>query len=500
MEPEFMGAEYSRRESSSQNGPSHAPKMEQESRVHLVIKTAAIIDKMRHEGIPGEVIDAFVNLFGKVERDSASRIPESAILPVSGRELRDYSQLEQYRAAGMAALSKTAVIKLNGGMGTTMGLHEPKSLIEAKNGLSFLDITIRQILYLRDHGVPGMPLLLMNSFFTDAAIRRVIAAVSGLPPDVGQSFTQHKYPKLLPDSLEPVSRLHEPALEWNPAGHGDLFLSLHVSGILEQLRSKGVEFLFVSNIDNLGATIDPLILGYMAGERLDFLMEVTNRTIMDRKGGHLARLKNGRLALREAAQCAGNDADSFSDITRHSFFNTNNIWICLDSISEFIAGKKYLDLPPVISRKKLIPEDPDSPSVLHIESALGSAISLFKNSSAIRVPRTRFAPVKHCDDLVLVWSDYYILSPDFTLAINPARQSGPISITLDSRYYSRLDLLKSRFPCGVPSLADCTSLTITGDVRFGCSTAIRGAVSITNKNAAQAFIEDNADISTDRRL
>ena len=100
--------------------------------------------------------------------------------------------------------------------------------------------------------------------------------------------------------------------------------------MLDTLLANGYEVAFVSNADNLGAELDPLPLGYFVSERLPFLMEVADRTAADRKGGHLARRKSdGRLALRESAQCPDEDTDAFQDVDRHRYFNTNNLWINL---------------------------------------------------------------------------------------------------------------------------------------------------------------------------
>ena len=362
--------------------------------------------------------------------------------------------------------------------------------------MSFLDITVQRIRHQSEQLGMTIPLLLMNSFFTDALTRNAIAPMRHLPADSIQCFIQNKFPKVLAATLEAASCPQDTSLEWNPAGHGDLLLSLSTSGMLERLLRKGCRYLFVSNVDNLGAEIDLRILGYCAARHLDFLMEVTDRTAMDRKGGHLARrLKNGRLALREAVQCGPADAAFFSDTARHRFFNTNNLWISLDAIDRVIRTGKNIDLPLIINRKTLIPHDHASPAVYHLESAIGSAISLFEKSAALRVPRSRFVPVKNCDELLLVWSDCFVLQPDYRLCPNPARKSAEISLTLDPAFYSRIDLLESHFPCGAPSLVDCGSLSVKGDVKFGRNIAVRGPVSITNATADQVTIEDNAVIT-----
>ena len=462
-------------------------------------KIDLFIRKLRREELPEAAIEVFVDFYRRLTSGSNATIPESEIVPLKPEDISDRSRMDRYEALGNEALTKTAVIKLNGGLGTTMGMQGPKSLIKVKNGHSFLDITLMQMRHLNKQRGLTIPLLIMNSFYTDLATRKALAHRSDLPEGVPQCFIQHKYPKVLESTLEPASLPSASSLEWYPAGHGDLLLTLHTSGLLERLLSTGYRYLFVSNIDNLGAEIDPAILGYFAGEGLDFLMEVTDRTDMDRKGGHLARLKTGRLVLREAAQCGPKDMDSgfFSDIARHPFFNTNNLWINCEAAHRMVRQGKIRDLPMVINRKKLVPYDPASPSVYHLESALGSAISLFEKSAAVRVPRSRFVPVKNCEELLLVWSDYYILKPDYRMCANPARTSAHMTLKLDPEFYSSLDLLQSRFPHGAPSFVNGESFRVKGDVKFGLDTAIRGTVSITNETSVQALIEDNAVITGD---
>jgi UTP--glucose-1-phosphate uridylyltransferase len=461
-------------------------------------KIDPFIEKMRREGLPESAIAVFADFYRRLAQSASAVIPESEIVPIKSEEIGDSSRLSRYVAKGNDALSKTAVIKLNGGMGTTMGLQGPKSLITVKNGRSFMDIAIMQIRHLNEHHGLVIPLVIMNSFFTDTATRKALINNGDRPADFIQCFNQHKFPKILEKTLEPVSSPSMPSLEWYPAGHGDLLLSLHTSGLLEQFIRTGYRYLFVSNIDNLGAEIDPCILGYFAGEGFDFLMEVTDRTEMDRKGGHLARSKTGTLVLREAAQCDRTDSVFFSDIVRHRFFNTNNLWINCASAQRMVREGKNADLPMVINRKKLVPHDPASPGVYHLESALGSAISLFEKSAAVRVPRSRFTPVKNCEDLLLVWSDYYLLNKGYRISADPARKSASIALTLDPEFYSSIDLLQSHFPYGAPSLVDCESFSVTGDVKFGGNIAIRGSVTITNMTSAQVMIEDNTTITENR--
>jgi UTP--glucose-1-phosphate uridylyltransferase len=89
------------------------------------------------------------------------------------------------------------------------------------------------------------------------------------------------------------------------------------------------------------------------------------------------------------------------------------------------------------------------------------------------------------------------MQDDYRIRVNPARTSGRVLVTLDPDYFSRIDLLESRFPSGAPSLVDCDSFSVTGDVKFGANVTLHGAVSITNTSSCQVTIKDNTEISED---
>ena len=274
---------------------------------------------------------------------------------------------------------------------------------------------------------------------------------------------------MLQEGLAPAVWPPDPELEWCPPGHGDIYTALLTSGMLDTLLDNGIEVAFVSNADNLGAELDPLVLGYFVDQGLPFLMEVADRTAADRKGGHLARQKSdGRLLLRESAQCPEGDVEAFQDTGRHRYFNTNNLWIHLPALRRLLAAQGgVLRLPMIRNSKTLDPRDPSSPEVYQLESAMGAAISVFDGAGALRVPRSRFAPVKTCDDLLGVRSDAYVLTEDWRVILNPRRRCGAPVIDLDPRFYKLIDQMEARFPYGPPSLVDCERLTVRGDVTFG---------------------------------
>ena len=197
------------------------------------------------------------------------------------------------------------MLKLNGGLGTSMGMTRAKSLLEVKDGLTFLDIIVRQVLDLRRRSGARLPLVLMNSFATRDDSLAALARYPELASDVPADFVQNKVPKLLADDLTPASWPAEPGLEWAPPGHGDLYTALVVSGMLDELLERGYRYAFVSNADNLGAVLEPRILAWMAREGHPFVMEVADRTEADRKGGHLARTARGRPRAARGRPDAG---------------------------------------------------------------------------------------------------------------------------------------------------------------------------------------------------
>jgi UTP--glucose-1-phosphate uridylyltransferase len=452
------------------------------------------VAKMTREGQPPAAVDVFLRYYDALRHGKTGYIAEEDIDPVAENGIAGFADIADLHVAGEEALPHTAVIKLNGGLGTSMGLCTAKSLITVKNGLSFLDITAMQLRCLNRRFGLSIPLIMMNSFNTE---RDTLAALDGYPDirtGIPPSFIQHKFPKILAADLSPVECPQDARLEWNPPGHGDLYAAIQSSGTLDILLKRGYRYAFISNIDNLGAALDTRILGYFADRGFPFLMEVTDRTFMDRKGGHIARMKNGQLALREAAQCPPESIDSFMDTDLHKYFNTNNLWIRLDALRD-IWSRGTFTLPMIRNMKKLDARDAASPDVIQLESAMGSALSVFENAGALRVPRSRFAPVKNCEDLLLLLSDYYDLTEDYRIVMNARHKSIQMDVRLDPMFYGTLDKLKERFPAGAPSLAGCESLSVAGDVRFGSDIVITGQTSIVNTTDGQAFIGDRTRLT-----
>src|SRR5271165_1866311 len=437
---------------------------------------AAVLAKAEAGGAHAAELAALRRRLRQLGEQQAGRLPGEVLEP-----LPDLPRLDELPepAPGQAGevLGRLVIVKLDGGLGTSMGLLGPKSLLEVKPGVSFLDVLAMQVLALRErHGV-RLPLVLMNSATTrdlslDALRRYDGLGVPGVPLD----FLQGREPKIRADDLQPVQWPADPELEWCPPGHVDIYTALAASGTLDALLGAGLRYAFVSNSDNLGALADVRIAAWLAAEQVPFALEAVRGTLADRKGGHLAS-HQGRVVLRETAQVPDGDT-SFTDVERWRWYNTNNIWIDLRALKDLQAADPAApDLPLIVNRKTVDPRDPDSTPVIQLESAMGAAIGSIPGARAVHVPRSRFAPVKTTNDLLVVRSDAYELTSDGEM--RPSWDGQEPVVTLDDDYYKLLPDFEQRFPAGPPSLRRCRRLEVEGDVTFGADVVAVGDVVVT---------------------
>ena len=430
---------------------------------------------MEDAGIDPVAIDTFAHYYRLLEHGETGLIPESTIEPIDMEALAD---VEVDDEAASAALRTTAVIKLNGGLGTSMGMDRAKSLLCVRKGWSFLDVIARQVLHLRrTHDAP-LPLIFMNSFRTSSDTMDALARYADLPVDgLPLEFLQNREPKLLSTDLSPISFPKNPDLEWCPPGHGDLYTALRGTGLLKSLLDQGYERVFVSNSDNLGAVPAATIAGWFAASGAPFAIEAVRRTPADRKGGHFARRKSdGRIVLRETAQTSAADQKALADLDRHRYCSTNNLWFDVRAMAEALEARKgILGLPLIRNVKTVDPSDPSTPEVIQIETAMGAAIEVFEGATTIEVGRDRFVPVKTTNDLLVLRSDVYDVSRDFVL--NPSSDELPF-VDLDADYYRLVPEFERRFPDGAPSLREATSLKVSGDWTFGRQVKVIGDVSL----------------------
>ncbi|GKY92322.1 hypothetical protein MPSEU_000203300 [Mayamaea pseudoterrestris] len=434
--------------------------------------------KMEAGGCAPSAISAFENTFNGLISGASGMISEDSISPVA-----DLDRSESFTSKpDTSLLAQTVVLKLNGGLGTGMGLDKAKSLLKVKGDDTFLDLTAKQVIQMRkEHGF-RVKFMLMNSFSTSEDTMQFFESkYPALAAEDGLEMLQNKVPKLDATTFEPAVCESDPSNEWCPPGHGDLYAALVGSGCLDSLLKGGYKYMFVSNSDNLGASLDLQILTYFAEKNASFMMECCERTENDKKGGHLAlRKSDNQLVLRESAMCADEDEAAFQDITKHKFFNTNNLWIRLDKLKEILdKNGGFIPLPMIKNKKTVDPKDDSSQKVLQLETAMGAAVECFEGATAIVVPRTRFAPVKKCSDLLLLRSDAYLIENHMPV-LNPLCGGYAPVIDLDSKLYKLVGALEEATVDGIPSLIKCTRLSIKGPVTMSKATKFVGDVVIKN--------------------
>lgn len=437
-------------------------------------------EKMQAAGVTPVAIEVFSHYYRQLEEGATGLIPEDTIDPL--REVTQLADVAVPEADAAEALGRTVVVKLNGGLGTSMGMDRAKSLLPVRDGKTFLDLIVQQVRSARAATGARLPLMFMNSFRTREDTLAALApyddlAVDGLPMD----FLQSKEPKLLAADLTPATWPADPDLEWCPPGHGDLYPSLLGSGVLDALLEQGFRYASVSNADNLGASPSAAIAGWFAASGAPYAAEVCTRTANDRKGGHLAiRKSDGQLILRDTAQTPDADMHFFTDEHVHPYFHTNNLWFDLQVLRDVLTERGgVLGLPLIKNVKTVDPADSSSPEVIQIESAMGTAVEVFAGATAIAVGRERFLPVKTTNELLLLRSDVYDLGDDGLLTQAAGVGSIP-AVDLDSRHYKKIGDFDARFADGAPSLREATSLRVAGDWTFEADVRAVGAAELTD--------------------
>lgn len=443
--------------------------------------------KMRQAAVAEQAIDVFSHYYRALEKGATGLIPEETIEPLT--QIDSIDDVEVSEDQGRAALSRTVMIKLNGGLGTSMGMDKAKSLLPVRDGRSFLDLLVGQVQAARTRYGVTLPLIFMNSFRTRqdtlaALARHPGIEVAGLPLD----FLQNREPKLRADDLTPVEWEADPELEWCPPGHGDIYTALVSSGVLDALLERGYRYAMTSNSDNLGAAPSARIAGWFAASGAPYAPEMCRRTPADVKGGHLAvRRSDGRIILRDTAQTPPEQMHFFTDQLRHPFFHTNNLWFDLQVLRDtLLARKGILGLPLIRNSKTVDPADPASTPVIQLETAMGAAVEAFEGATAVEVPRSRFLPVKTTNDLLLLRSDVYEVDADGLLQMVPEEAC---TVRLDPRYYKTIKDFEARFPAGAPSIRGARSLTVEGDWTFGAGVVATGDAKVEADGAPGRIAE-----------
>ena len=439
-------------------------------------------DKMRQAGVNEAAVKVFTHYYHQVEAGTTGLIPEETISPLV--EVPRLEDIDISEEAERSALAKTVIIRLNGGLGTSMGMDRAKSLLPVRDGDSFLDIIVRQVLAARERYGARLPLIFMDSFRTQDDTLAALAkytqlAVDDLPLD----FLQNQEPKLRADDLSPVSYPDDPSLEWCPPGHGDIYTALYGSGLLDKLIDAGFRYAATANADNLGAAPSAKVAGWFASSGAPYAAELCKRTPADVKGGHLAvRNSDGRIILRDTAQTPSDQMHYFTDQYRHPYFHTNNLWFDLVALREVLRQRDgVLGLPLIRNAKTVNPADSTTTPVVQIECAMGAAIEAFEGASAIEVPRSRFLPVKTTNDLMVLRSDAYEI--DVAGQLNATVDQVCVA-ELDPKYYKTIHQFEQRVSQGAPSLRQAQRLVVHGDWTFGADVVVKGEVTLADAGVA----------------
>ena len=445
-----------------------------------------IEEQMKKALLSPKIIDEFIKQVKQVYRGLKGKVPWEEVGDLRKEDIVSLEDLS-LSSIGEKHLHSLLVLKLNGGLGTSMGLSMAKSLIPIKEKENFLEISCQQIQAARQKYKAPILGLFMNSFNTQGEFLDTLNALTinqDVVNDFPSDFLQNQAPRLHEESLLPLDRkLGQQA--WCPPGHGDIFFALESSGLLERLLELGYNTAFISNGDNLGAVVDPRILEYLHKEKLEWISEITPKTAADLKGGAFfrpkAKSKQNTIELLEIAQVPEDHAKDFQSIRRFKYFNVNNIWINLQALDKKLK-ENSLNLSLIVNPKKV-----DEKRVLQLESAMGSAICSFTKSRLILVDRRRFSPVKSCADLLVRRSDACILDPEsYALLPHDPKRLPLVSL---SDEYKELTNFEKLFP-HIPSLREVLSLKVKGPLCFDIPVTLRGKLKFQVKGKEQRKLSE----------
>lgn len=455
-----------------------------------LVQTAPINsqDKVKDE------LDRFQSLFERYLQETGPSINWDKIKVLPDDAIKNYNEIQRVELGSVQSmLNKLVVLKLNGGLGTSMGCKGPKSAISVRNDLTFLDMTVQQIEYLNKFYDADVPLVLMNSFNTDEDTEKILGKYNQIKVRIF-TFNQSRFPRINRESLLPMPKSMSTTSPdgthgWYPPGHGDIYESFHSSGLLDEFIKAGREYVFVSNIDNLGATVDLHILNLLFNPTAglgshEFVMEVTDKTRADVKGGTLVEYE-GKLRLLEIAQVPKEHVDEFKSVSKFKIFNTNNLWIKLTALQRVIS-EKTLHMEIIVNPKTL----DNGINVIQLETASGAAIKSFEGAIGINVPRKRFLPVKTTSDLLLVMSNLYKMRTG-ALEMSPQRSFPAVPLVKLGTHFQKVKDFLARFS-SIPDMLELDHLTVSGDVTFGKHVSLKGTVIIIANHGDRIDIPSGA--------
>uniref|UniRef100_A0A1I7T5L9 UTP--glucose-1-phosphate uridylyltransferase n=1 Tax=Caenorhabditis tropicalis TaxID=1561998 RepID=A0A1I7T5L9_9PELO len=326
-----------------------------------------------------------------------------------------------------------------------------------------------------------IPFYLMNSFYTDNDTKTYLNEKGY---EKVRTFEQSKCPRLDAETKLPVAAVTQNWGDdaWYPPGHGNIFESLKNSGVLDELLSDGRELIFVSNIDNTGADVSFQITQLMLDENVDFVMECTQKTETDVKGGTLIDINDQMMHL-EMPQVPPENLSDFCSTKVFKIFNTNNIWVNLNAINNRLPNIRS----EIIVNKKNV----RGREVLQLEFSIGGCIKNFHKALCVHVNRDRFRPVKNLGDLLSLRSTLCDLNTtNYKIHHNHAMGVPPI-ISLDPSVYTSVEEINKRFPHPLV-IKKCTQFNVIGNVRFGKNVQLSGKVTVTGKTENESYVCDNS--------
>lgn len=309
----------------------------------------------------------------------------------------DDDEAKQMRALGEASLraGKVACVVLNGGMATRFG-GVVKGVVEVFGGETFISLKAKDVHEASRRFSASVPMVLMNSFATHDKTLAHIAErdTFGFARADLLHFQQSVSVRMNEDGSLFIGDDGKPS--YHAPGHGDFFRAIKKSGVLDSLRNRGVEYVLFSNVDNLGATIDPVIVGYHVANERPMTAEITQkqRTASGAwdKGGAPALLDGRRQLVEGFRFPAGFAQETLPD------FSTNNMVFSTAAIDRDVPLERH------VVKKKV-----DGRTALQLESITCEASGIYDGPEALlpmtllRVPREgphgRFFPVKEPVDL-----------------------------------------------------------------------------------------------------
>jgi UTP--glucose-1-phosphate uridylyltransferase len=417
-------------------------------------------------------LNGFYNLFEAYVDNASNFVEWDKVNPPADDLVVPYDKMaDPDPATAKEVLNKVAVLKLNGGLGTTMGCLGPKSAIEVRGDQTFLDLAVQQIECLNAKYGSEVELTLMNSFNTHEDTRKIIGKYE-THPIVVNLFNQSRYPRFYKETKLPCpKKMNDDKSKWYPPGHGDIYEALVKSGLADKFLSEGKEVLFVSNVDNLGANVDLRIAQHMLKNGNEFIMELTDKTRSDIKGGTLISYE-GKAKLLEIAQVPSDKVEEFKSIKKFKIFNTNNFWLNLRAVKRVVETGLLKQMDVIVNPKV----DSEGRAVVQLERAAGAAMQFFDNAIGVNVPRTRFIPVKTTADLFVVQSNLYDVR-DGVLKVVPQRTFPTVPLVKFGVEFKKVGDFNGRFS-GPLDIIDLDHLTVSGDVRFGKKVSLKGTVII----------------------